>query len=154
MGMLKAFLNACFAFAFIFVIWSLIDYVPFRTEVTVYHAFCNTNIINGNCNGVEETAGRTTYRANPDQQTVIYWSEGLSPSKFQNCTVRDSKNWVCTRTYDQGLNEDVSKMIDGVFSQGGTSDFYRIMILSRAKKWRDVSRWDWGFIWMTEHLRK
>src|SRR5262249_53101705 len=84
-----------FGLVLIAVIWAFSEQNPFRSEVTVYYAFCAGGLKQGKCDTKEETSNTTTFKAMPDQQTVIYWYGDERPKRLQNCAVRDARNWSC-----------------------------------------------------------
>ena len=127
------------------LLWAFGESLPFGSEITVYNAFCTAERKDGRCNAVEQTAKTTTYKAFPEQQTVVYWfSDNTAPKRFWHCAVRDARNWSCQYgTELQQFPEVKYEMVDGEFDDviPGT--------LSAAGFYR-VPKWRWWWIRLTE----
>ena len=121
-------------------------------EATVYRMFCTTDRDAASpCVLKNELTSLTeTYKAFPDQQSVIVWIGNDAPSKLSNCAVRDALNWRCTKndrlgiTVEQSMaNGQLSETVDGSPSPSLTL-FYQ------------VPRWRWWLVRLLEtaSLRK
>ena len=64
----------------------------------------------------ELTSVTETYKAFPDQQSVIVWIGGDAPSKLGNCAVRDALNWRCTKSDKKGGTVELA-MANGLLSE-------------------------------------
>ncbi len=110
---------ALFVLPFV-ALWAFSDSLPFQDEITVYEMSCSEPIKDGICKAKEETLGRTTFKAFPNQQVVIHWSEeGVRILQRDNdCVVRDSKNWSCK----VDGSSFIKIMADGKFRYGYYAD--------------------------------
>lgn len=100
-------------------------------EVTVYKLFHYTD---KSSNPKTETMRPITYKTLNDKQVVIYWLDGSPPSSYENCAVRDYKNWQCfLKTLD--LEHHV-QMVDGKYSDDWGEGLGEI-----------VPKWKW---WITK----
>lgn len=121
-----------------FLMWPAFEH--FKGETTVYRMFCTSNRDdNSSCAlRTELTSVTETYKAFPDQQSVIVWIGDDAPAKLSNCAVRDALNWRCTKndkkggTVEQSMaNGQLSETIDGYPSPSLTL-FYQA---SRRRWW-------------------
>jgi hypothetical protein len=105
----------------IFFMWPV--YEHYKGEATVYRMFCTSERKgDGSCGLKNELTSPTeTYKAFPDQQSVIVWIGNEAPSKLKNCAVRDELNWRCTRTNERGETLEKS-MADGQLSETVNGD--------------------------------
>jgi hypothetical protein len=115
----------------ILAIW-LSDWVPFRKEVAVYEARCALELVNGSCpiNGWV-AGGKVNFRTSTETKTVVYWTDGAPPNKYDNCAIVDVKNWSCVEhhtNYDQ--------MVDGVLAGLPADDATS----------RSVPKWEWWWL--------
>ncbi len=108
-----------------FLMWPVYEHLT--GEATVYRMFCTSDrkddspcVLRDELTSVPET-----YKAFPDQQSVIVWIGNDAPSKLGNCAVRDALNWRCTRndkkvgTVDQSMaNGQLTETVDGNPSPG------------------------------------
>jgi hypothetical protein len=134
----------------VFLMWPVYEHLT--GEATVYRMYCTSErkddspcVLRDELTSVPET-----YKAFPDQQSVIVWIGNDAPSKLSNCAVRDALNWHCTRTDKQGAiidqsmaNGQLSETVDGNPSPG-LGLFYQ------------ASRWRWWLVKLleTSGLRK
>jgi hypothetical protein len=118
-----------------FLMWPTFEH--FKGEATVYRMFCTSNR-NDDAPCVlrdELTSATETYKAFPDQQSVIVWIGDDAPSKLSNCAVRDALNWRCTSdrkggTVEQSMaNGQLSETVDGYPSPS-------LMLFYQAPRWR------------------
>src|ERR1700744_2948501 len=79
-------------------------------EATVYRMFCTSGRKDDSRCGLknELTSMTETYKAYPEQQSVIVWIGNDAPSKLNNCAVRDALNWRCSRIDKQGVTVEQS----------------------------------------------
>ena len=133
-----------------FLVWPAFEH--FKGEATVYRMFCTSNRNDDSlCAPRDELTSVTeTYKAFPDQQSIIVWIGDGAPAKLSNCAVRDALNWRCTRndkkvgTVDLSMAAgQLSETIDGDPSPG-LALFYQ------------ASRWHWWLVKLleTSGLRK
>lgn len=120
----------------IFFTWPAYEHL--KGEATVYRMFCTSDRRDDSPCGLrnELTSTTETYKAFPDQQSVIVWIGNDAPSKLSNCAVRDALNWHCTRTDKQSNTVDQS-MADGQLSEtvnGDTSP--GLTLFYQAPRWR------------------
>lgn len=121
-------------------------------EATVYRMFC-TSDRNDDSPCVlrdERTSTTETYKAFPDQQSIIVWIGNEAPSKLSNCTVRDVLNWRCTKSDKQGVTVEQS-MANGQLTE--TVDGYpspSLTLFYQAPRWR----WWLAKLLETSGLRK
>lgn len=136
-------LAACF-------MWPVFEH--WNGEVTVHRMFCTSDreaaspcVLKNELTSVTET-----YKAFPDQQSVIVWIGNDAPSRLSNCAVRDALNWRCTRIDKEGVtveqsmaNGQLSQTVDGSISPSLTL-FYQ------------TPRWRWWLVKLLERsgLRK
>lgn len=127
-----------------FLVWPAFEH--FKGEATVYRMFCTSNRNDDSlCAPRDELTSVTeTYKAFPDQQSVIVWIGDGAPAKLSNCAVRDALNWRCTRndkkvgTVDLSMaSGQLSETIDGDPSPG-LALFYQ------------ASRWHWWLVKLLE----
>lgn len=96
-------------------------------EVVIYNAFCPAARLNGQCKANEEWSGRWTYEANSDRQFVLNWGEDGEPSRYENCAVRDSRNWSCDLGKNFSGDSDKITMIQGEVNKDfAIQPFYRV----------------------------
>lgn len=127
--------------------WFLSDWVPFRSEVTVYRISCLEERQDGLCPVSSTLSYTLTFRADAAQQSVVYWSDHGSPSKFHNCAIRDAMNWKCTSK--QPLPDIDHEMIDGEFSE------YNSLTrepLPGGRRTIKVPKWKWWALWAREKV--
>ena len=133
-----------------FFLWPTFEH--WSGEATVYRMFCTSDrdaatpcVLKNELTSVPET-----YKAFPDQQSVIVWIGSDAPSRLSNCAVRDALNWRCTKndrlgvTVEQSMaNGQLSETVDGSPSPSLTL-FYQ------------VPRWRWWLVKLleTSGLRK
>lgn len=112
-------------------IW-LIDWVPFRQEVAIYQANCSAQPVNDACPAHSWVAGkRMSFKPVKETKTVVYWEDGVAPSKYDNCAIVDAENWSCS-----DIGESVDQMVGGVFAglpRDGTFT-------------KSVSKWEWWLL--------
>ena len=60
-----------------------------KNEVTVYTIYHNAKT------SKDETMIPTTYKTLNEKQVVVHWVEGFAPSSYEQCAIRDYKNWKC-----------------------------------------------------------
>jgi hypothetical protein len=127
-----------------FLMWPAFEH--FKGEATVYRMFCTSNRNDdGPCVFRDELTSVTeTYKAFPDQQSIIVWIGGDAPSKLGNCAVRDALNWRCTKNDKKGGTVDLS-MASGLLSE--TVDGYPSPSLTLFYQ---VPRWRWWLVKMLE----
>jgi len=126
-----------------FFIWPIFE--EMRGEVTVYKMFCETQRVKGECKTDEEqTAMPQSFKAYPDQQSVIYWIGDGAPTKYGNCAVRDTTNWRCTQGRSGEARMEYS-MVDGNYSE--TLDF---PFIPSTATFYQVPRWRWWWLKMIE----
>jgi hypothetical protein len=111
-----------------FIGWGFLGWNPFSGERIAYSAYCKGEIDNGQCNGHIVLVGPDVYTALPEGQMVIYQTleKASPPVKFDECTVRDKKNWKCRTP----LIIEWLEMVDGDMKYG-------------HDKIRDVPKWKW-----------
>jgi hypothetical protein len=133
-----------------FFLWPAVEH--WSGEATVYRMFCSSDReVAGSCGLKNELTSVTeTYKAFPDQQSIIVWMGNDAPSRLGNCAVRDALNWRCTKSNKIGViveqsmaNGQLSETVDGSPSPGLTL-FYQ------------VPRWRWWLVKLleTSGLRK
>jgi hypothetical protein len=125
-------------------------YEHWNGEATVYRMFCKSDRKDDSPCKDQRTSVTETYKAFPDQQSVIVWIGNDPPSKLSNCAVRDALNWRCTNRDKQGgtleqsmANGRLSETVDGDLSPS-LSLFYQ------------APRWRWWLVKLleTSGLRK
>jgi hypothetical protein len=119
-----------------FLMWP--TYQRLIGEATVYRMFCTSDQRDdAPCVPRDERTSPTeTYKAFPDQQSVIVWIGNEAPSKLSNCAVRDAMNWRCAKSDKQGVTVEQS-MADGQLSE--TVDGYlspSLTLFYQAPRWR------------------
>ncbi len=133
-----------------FIMWPAVEH--FRGEATVYRMFCASNRSDdGPCILKDELTSVTeTYKAFPDQQSIIVWIGSDAPSKLSNCAVRDALNWRCTKSDKKGGTIELA-MASGQLSE--TVDGYPSPSLTLFYQ---APRWRWWLVKMleTSGLRK
>jgi hypothetical protein len=140
-GWMRICFFGTFAFLILFLIWPQFDRM--RGEVTIYRAFCKTQRVQGTCKfDNEETANPQSFKAYPDQQSVIYWIGDSAPTKYSNCAVRNTINWHCTI----GPRMEYS-MVDGIYVE--TLDF---PFTPSTDLFYQVPRWRWWLLEVKESL--
>jgi hypothetical protein len=127
-----------------FFLWPA--YERFSGEATVYRMFCTTGRKDdGRCGLKNELTSMTeTYKAYPDQQSVIVWIGNDAPSKLSNCAVRDALNWRCSRNDKQGGTIEQS-MAGGQLTEtvdGNTSPSLELFY--------QTPRWRWWLVKLLE----
>ena len=127
-------------------------YGHLKGEATVYRMFCASDRADDRPCALKDelTATTETYKAFPDQQSVIVWIGNDAPSKLTNCAVRDAMNWRCTNRDKQGGSLEQS-MAEGQLSEtvdGNPSPSLTLFY--------QTSRWRWWLVKMlqTARLRK
>jgi hypothetical protein len=119
-----------------FFVWPV--YEHWNGEATVYRMFCKSDRNDDSpCVLKDEVTSVTeTYKAFPDQQSVIVWIGSDAPSKLSNCAVRDALNWRCKSTDKQGVtveqsmaNGQLSETVDGELSPS-------LGLFFQAPRWR------------------
>ena len=119
-----------------FFTWPAFEHL--KGEATVYRMFCTSDRTDDDpCVLKNELTSVTeTYKAFPDQQSVIVWIGNEAPSKLSNCAVRDALNWHCARTDKKGVTVDqsmangrLSETVDGDLSPG-------LGLFYQAPRWR------------------
>jgi hypothetical protein len=114
-----------------FFMWPAYEHL--KGEATVYRMFCTSDRADDSPCALknELTSVSETYKAFPDQQSVIVWIGNEAPSRLNNCAVRDALNWRCTRTDKQGgtieqsmANGQLTETVDG-YPSPGLSVFYQ-----------------------------
>ena len=122
----------------VFFMWPAFEHL--KGEATVYRMFCTSDRSDDRpCVLRDELTSVTeTYKAFPDQQSVIVWIGNDAPSKLSNCAVRDALNWRCTNRDKQGgaieqsmADGRLSETVDGFVSPSLTL-FYQT---SRGRWW-------------------
>jgi hypothetical protein len=108
-------------------------------EATVYRMFCTSDRKDeGPCPLRDElTSVPETYKAFPDQQSVIVWIGNDAPSKLSNCAVRDALNWRCTRS-DKKVGSVEQSMADGQLTEtigGEASPSLAIFYQASRRRW-------------------
>lgn len=94
---------------FCLFIW-LSDWVPLRKEITTYDVICTEAPVDGQCGVTNQRAWtKVTYRPDRDTKTVVYWTDGQPPEKFDNCAIADVENWSCPGRYYS------HQMVNGIF---------------------------------------
>jgi hypothetical protein len=130
------FIGAMLLGVAVFSLWPVYEHLS--GEATVYRMFCTSERAgDGPCMLRDElTSVPETYKAFPDQQSVIVWIGNDAPSKLGNCAVRDALNWRCTRidkkvgTVDQSMaNGQLTETVDGNPSPG-------LGLFYQAPRWR------------------
>ena len=94
---------------------------PFRTEVTVYLAFCPDGVqsADNGCSKGEQNANPMSYKAVPATQTMLWWGNDGAPHTLKVCAVRDAFNWSCElgeKPAGPGERSFVYQMVDGNYS--------------------------------------
>lgn len=120
-----------------------VDHLPFGDSVTVFRVQCAGVAEDGRCPASEGTARPVTFRAFPDLQRVIYWSDQNAPKRLHHCAVRNARNWSCAA--DDGSNNVADhswQMVGGRFHE--VSD--NAAVDSRIQ----VSRWHWWWVRLQE----
>jgi hypothetical protein len=123
------------------LLWAYSESLPFGSEVTVYNMFCAGEFKDGKCNGREETANPTTYKAFPEQQTVVRWyGDDGAPKRFGYCAVRDARNWSCQYGIKLDPEEAHVQMVSGEYSEPNAIEgaFFR------------APKWHWWWVRLTE----
>jgi hypothetical protein len=146
-GSVAGVLVALFSFWF-FSTWHSYE------EVTVHAMYCAGDHPGGRCSKGEEIANPTTYRAYPDQQTVIKWTWNSGTiTRFTFCAVRDGRNWTCQFEKAGDVPKVEYTMMDGFLS---TTDFRKAEDKAFSSvppdPFYEVSRWYWWFVWVREHI--
>lgn len=108
--------------------WSS-DWIPFRSEYSTYSVVCEAVSEEGHCTLKGEAPGPiTTYRADKETKTVIYWQEGGAPWKYENCAVANALNWSCVS------GNDYHQMVEGVLDGRKDKQAYPILV-SKLEWW-------------------
>jgi hypothetical protein len=119
----------------VFSMWPAYEHL--NGEATVYRMFCTSDRKDGRCGLKDELTSVTeTYKAYPDQQSIIVWIGNDAPAKLSNCAVRDALDWRCSRIDKKGVTIEQS-MADGQLSEtvnGGASP--GLEIFYQAPRWR------------------
>jgi hypothetical protein len=114
------------------------DFVTMQGERTVYTVECVGGAWQGDrCTGELVAGQRYRYRASKPQREVVFWTVGTAePSgKFEDCTVRDGRNWVC-KVCPDAKRSITLQMTQGVpVSSAGPEPVTR--------PFRAVSKWRW-----------
>jgi len=127
-----------------FFMWPAYEHL--NGEATVYRMFCTSDRKDDSPCALKQelTSVTETYKAFPDQQSVIVWIGNDAPSKLSSCAVRDALNWRCTRTAKEGVtveqsmaNGQLSETVDGFLSPG-LGLFYQ------------TPRWRWWLVKLLE----
>jgi hypothetical protein len=126
--------------------WMWPSYERLSGEATVYRMFCTSDRKDdGRCPLKNELTSVTeTYKAYPDQQSIIVWIGNDAPAKLSNCAVRDVLNWRCSRIDREGVTVEQS-MADGQLSEtvdGGTSPSLELFY--------QTPRWRWWLVKLLE----
>jgi hypothetical protein len=139
------------------VVWALILVVGgffarplfdrMRNEITVYTMFCPKSRVNGVCASDEQTSIPTSYKAFPDQQSVIYWTGDGAPTRFPSCAVRDVSNWRC-----QIASPGEAPRIEYLMSDGNFTEVARAPMIASTELFYPVSRWHWWTVKLSEML--
>ena len=120
----------------VFFMWPAYEHLA--GEATVYRMFCTSDRKDeGPCPLRDElTSVPETYKAFPDQQSVIVWIGNDAPSKLSNCAVRDALNWRCTRS-DKKVGTVEQSMANGQLTEtiGGDAS-PSLAIFYQASRWR------------------
>jgi hypothetical protein len=76
----------------------------FTHSIGVYPVECEGEVVFGTfCDGeLKQPLNPSTFRAFPDRQTVIEWSDD-GTTEFKRCTIKDFRNWQCTILTGRGL---------------------------------------------------
>ena len=118
------------------LMWPVFEHL--NGEVTVYRMFCTSDRKDdGSCGLKNELTSTTeTYKAFPDQQSVIVWIGNDAPSKLSNCAVRDALDWRCTRIDKRGATVEQS-MTDGELSETiGGDPSPGLTLFYQTPRWR------------------
>lgn len=131
-------LKALFLPTLCFGLWLFSDYVPFQREIIVYRTFCKSGWVDGTCTSREEIANTTTFKAIPDQQTVLYWQEnGDPPRRYKHCAVRDSENWSCQLGDEfEAIPRYQAQMVNGKFQDVAADAASRQTVFVTVPKWK------------------
>jgi hypothetical protein len=119
-----------------FAIWPAFEH--FMGEATVYRMFCTSDRVDDSPCALknELTSTPETYKAFPDQQSVIVWIGNDAPTKLANCAVRDALNWRCTNRDKQGGSLEQS-MANGQLSETvGGDPSPGLSLFYQAPRWR------------------
>jgi hypothetical protein len=115
-----------------FLMWPALEH--FKGEATVYRMFCTSSRNDDSpCVPRDELTSVTeTYKAFPDQQSVIVWIGDGAPAKLSNCAVRDALNWRCTR------NDKKVGTVDLSMASGQLSETIDALALVAGEVARDI----------------
>lgn len=103
----------------VLAIW-LSDWVPFRSEYSVYEMSCAQVSETGSCEARHERpASVTHYKPVAESKTVVYWGDNQPVMKLEDCAIVDAQNWACYQTYGQIMNDGelLSKSDKAVYPQ-------------------------------------
>jgi hypothetical protein len=118
-----------------FAAWAS-DFVTPQGERTVYTVECVGGAWEGDdCTGVVATGPRYRYRALKRDGDVLFWTVGTAEAagKFDDCTIRDGRNWVCK------VCPDAARSITLQMSRGmPVADPQAV-----TRPFRAVSKWRW-----------
>ena len=132
------------------VIWLFSESFAY-SEITVYQLYCTTGPWNGAiCPGRIETANPISYKPITDQQLVVSWNSDGVLDKFNDCVVRNVKNWSCDRG-PSVLEPNTTlewRMVDGDYAETGTS-----ALVGLARQYRQVPKWRWWLARLREKTR-
>lgn len=127
-----------------FFVWPVFDRMS--GETTAYRAFCASERKGDKaCPLKDEAASITeTFKAFPDQQSVITWIGDGAPSKLSDCAVRDVLNWRCTSRDSFGVVVETT-MMNGQLSEtidGQPSPSFRMFYQTARWRWWLVTVWE------------
>ena len=77
------------------VIFGMIDWGSFSSEITSYGIICTDALINGRCLSSAYSSGSNTYKVNADNNQVIDENYPGGPEKLKDCAVVNRENWKC-----------------------------------------------------------
>ena len=141
---MKAVVEISVGILFFLSIWLFEDSFPYVREVNVYRAFCPTVRVDGKCLGEEEASGITTFKALPEQQTVLFWHGESAPDRLTSCAVRNEHNWSC-KLGTSHKDEPTWMLTNGNFSEVNSH-----IAITPGAEFYQVPKWHWWLLKLTQ----
>jgi len=127
----------------IFLLCWAFNWIPFQSKAVVYNVFCSTELNEGVCTGEETTSVTTLYRADKDTNSVTYWVDGYSPSKYADCAIVDFENWSCHEK-PSTFSPSTVQMVGGTLATSYFDDIAPTKV--------GVSKWHWWGLKIPEYF--
>lgn len=133
-----------FFVAVIGLLWVFGERFPFWSEVTVYQAYCKEGRKDAECMSQEENTEPLTYKFVTEQQSIVYWlgDEG-APSKYNNCAIRNARNWSCILGDSRARGGPV---VEKRMVGGEVYDFVDYQRVENDLTFYQVPKWYWWWL--------